>query len=297
MINRVNLILTHKCNLNCKHCYMDLQSRKHISDKEIKERAKGLIKKLHYFGINEIMFTGGEIFTSPFIKDILKFSKNFKIKNIVFTNGFDFDYSCLKYIDQVNVSLDGNEKNHNQMRGNKNSYKKVLELLEKLKTSNIWTCVQMSIYEKNLKDIEDVAYLLSNYLNVRTVHLNGIIAKGNAINNNYCASDDINMQIIKKIKDLYRITKYHIQFKTSLISNYDYINNYVNEVPRIPVWIDLIDGDFYLIKNDLEFSGKIEEFQLEIIEDMYLNLQRKLINKKLEKNNYINIEKELNSLN
>ena len=32
-------------------------------------------------------------------------------------------------------------------------------------------------------------------------------------------------------------------------SRYDFINNYINELPIFPVWIDIVDGDYYLIKN------------------------------------------------
>jgi len=296
MINRINLILTHKCNLNCKHCYMSLHNMKQESDEIILKNAKKLIKKLQKLGIDEIMFTGGEVFSFKYIRKLLEFSKSLNIKNIVFTNALSFDYSTLEYIDQVNVSLDGNEKNHNQLRGSDRSYSSVMKLLDELKKRDTWTCIQMSIHKDNINDLDDLPSLLMEHLNVRYVHLNGIISKGNALNSELVANNDINMAIINKLPELYQKTKYHIQFKTSLISKYDFKNNYINEIPRIPIWIDLIDNDFYLIKNNQKYNDFLERFDIISVEEMYKLLHNELKLKKLEGKDYINIEMELDSL-
>ena len=45
MINRANIILTHNCNLRCKHCYIDAKHCKENYE-EIFNKAKKIIESL-----------------------------------------------------------------------------------------------------------------------------------------------------------------------------------------------------------------------------------------------------------
>ena len=295
MINRVNIIVTHKCNLNCKHCYMDLQNQKQLTDDEVYMKTLKIIDILSDNNINEIMYTGGEIFTFKYAENILEYSKKKGIKNIIFTNGLEFDIKCLKYIDQVNVSLDGDEQIHNYIRGNKKSFKKVMELLDILKERNVWTNLQISLNDNNIDHLDFLPNLLLTHLNIRTVNLTSIINEGNAFKNKMSTSNNFDYKILKLLPNLYEKTKYHIQFRPSLISRYDFINNYINELPIFPVWIDIVDGDYYLIKNS-KYSDDVSKFNVKNIEKMCYNIQQKFIEMKLYKQDYINIEKEMESL-
>lgn len=292
MINRVNLIITHKCNLNCKHCYMDLLNQKQLNDDMICEKTINVIDFLKSKNINEIMFTGGEIFTFPFIKKLLIYSKERGFKNIIFTNCLNFDYTCLDYIDQVNVSLDGDEEIHNYIRGNKNSYKKVMEVLDELNNKKIWTNLQVSLNKENINKLNFLPELLLNHLNIRNVSLVSIVEKGNAISNNMFVNNAFDYEVLKLLPNLYEETKYHIQFRTSLISKYDFKNCYINELPIFPVWMDIIDDDYYLIKNT-KYSGKLSEFSEEKIKNMCYNIQQKLIDKNLQEKEFVDIEYEI----
>lgn len=297
MLTRVNMIITHKCNLNCKHCYMDLSKRKQKTDNETLMMVKNLIEQLYILGTKEIMFTGGEVFTFKYIKEILEYSKSKGIKNIVFTNGLDVDYTCLDLIDQVNISLDGKEETHNKIRGNKNSYKKVIELIGKLKEKDIWTVLQMSVSDFNVNEIDSLDKLLLENLNIRQVNITKIITKGNAEKNNIFTSDKIDDIILQKIKEMYKKTKFHIQFKSNLISRYDFINNYVNEKPRLPLWINVVDEEYYLIENNDKYKGSIIELDKEKIEKMMDEIHEKIKqNKNIGNGEYIDIESLINSI-
>ncbi|MBQ7136567.1 MAG: radical SAM protein [Bacilli bacterium] len=292
MINRVNLIITHKCNLNCKHCYMDLLNQKQLNDDAIYEKTISVVDLLKKEGITEIMFTGGEIFTFSNIKNILMYSKEKGFKNIIFTNALNFDYDCLDYIDQVNISLDGDEKTHNYIRGNQKSYKKVIETLDILKKKDVRTNLQISVNKHNINSLDFLPGLLLEHLNIRNVNLISIIDKGNAANNNIFADSSFDYEVIKLLPKLYEETKYHIQFRTSLISKYDFQNCYINEMPIFPLWIDIVDDDYYVIKNT-EYSGKLCEFNITNIKSMCYNIQQKLINKKVQEKEFINVEYEM----
>ncbi len=295
MIKRANIIITHKCNLNCKHCYMDLLHQKQLNDDEIYARTKKVVSMLKQQGIMEIMFTGGEIFTFKYIKEILEYSKSLGIKNIIFTNGLAFDNRCLDYVEQVNISLDGDKDTHNYIRGNNQSFDKVMEVLDILKGKDIWTTLQISLNEVNIKKLDFLPSLLLNHLNIRCVNLTSVINQGNAVINNMTTSYEFDYQVLKLLPKLYEDTKYHIQFRPSLMSKYDFVNCYINEIPFFPVWIDIIDNNYYIIK-DSSYSGKIDEFNVKKIEKMCYNIQQKFIEKKLFLHDYINVENEMESL-
>lgn len=295
MIKRANIIITHKCNLNCKHCYMDLLHQKQLNDDEIYARTKKVIDMLKQQGIMEIMFTGGEIFTFKYIKEILEYSKSIGIKNIIFTNGLAFDNQCLEYIDQVNISLDGDKEIHNYIRGNNRSFDKVMEVLDILKEKDIWTTLQISLNDVNIQKLDFLPSLLLNHLNIRSVNLTTVVNQGNAVINNLTNDDEFDYKVLKLLPKLYEDTKYHIQFRPSLMSNYDFVNCYINEIPIFPVWIDIVDNNYYVIK-DSSYSGKIDEFNVKKIEKMCYNIQQKFIEKKLFLHNYINVENEMESL-
>ncbi len=295
MIKRANIIITHKCNLNCRHCYMDLLHQKQLNDDEIYARTKKVIDMLKQQGIMEIMFTGGEIFTFKYIKEILEYSKSIGIKNIIFTNGLAFDNQCLEYIDQVNISLDGDKETHNYIRGNNRSFDKVMEVLDILKEKDIWTTLQISLNDVNIQKLDFLPSLLLNHLNIRCVNLTTVVNQGNAVINNLTNDDEFDYKVLKLLPKLYEDTKYHIQFRPSLMSNYDFVNCYINEIPIFPVWIDIVDDNYYIIK-DSSYSGKIDEFNVKKIEEMCYNIQQKFIEKKLFLHNYVNVENEMESL-
>lgn len=62
-LNRVEIVITNSCNLNCKYCYADGGSyglNKHYISPEDVSRYIGALLSAGYRSINEIMFFGGE---------------------------------------------------------------------------------------------------------------------------------------------------------------------------------------------------------------------------------------------
>lgn len=295
---RVNLIITHKCNLNCKHCYMELTNRKHLSDEKIYEKIITFIDKLFVFGFKEIMFTGGEVFTFKYLLKVLKYSKSKGMKNIIFTNCLKFEFETLKYLDQVNISLDGPEMKHNYLRDNPNSYKSVLSVLSTLKEKDVYTNVQVSIGDFNINDIDNLLPIFKDHLNIRKVNLNIIREEGNAVNNFSIDENKLMKKILEKLPIFYKKTYYHIQFAPDLISRENFINNYINETPMIPLWVDIVDNNFYLVYNNANYDFPLEKFEKNIINNMYKNIHNyfKANKEDIIKNEYIDIANILGNI-
>lgn len=64
-MNKINIIITHKCNLMCKHCYMNAGNMDFEETNIIFSKFKCVIQKIKEMGVKEIMLTGGECTISP----------------------------------------------------------------------------------------------------------------------------------------------------------------------------------------------------------------------------------------
>ena len=256
---------------------------------------KDLLKVLKLNNFNEIMFTGGECTTYKYLLDILELSKKMDFKNIIFTNGLNVNNEILDYVDIVNLSLDGPKDIHNYIRQNNRSYQNVIQLLDTLREREIWTNLQVSVSDYNVNHLDFLDSVLLDHLNIRTVYLALILNFGNAYYNNLCCDSDIEDIIDKKLFQLYEDTRYHFQFKTSYISKYDFIQYYVNEIPSFPVWFDLVDSLYYVLKNTNKLSGMINNFEISKINIINRTIHKLLVDNKkiILNNNRINVENEI----
>lgn len=141
-----NLIwfLTERCNLTCGFCFVSHTEREYRAElsfdeiKKVFDKSQGAIKK--------ISFTGGEpLIHKEFDKIFICASSMPKMNQLhVSTNGMcneklfavlkDCKNDQIHY--QVQSSIDGTESIHNEIRGHKNAYKKLVELIEAFKDFN-----------------------------------------------------------------------------------------------------------------------------------------------------------------
>lgn len=108
----IYIYLTNNCNEKCKHCYMYAGD---INIQEL-EAAKWIDVLTQYkvAGGKGVTFTGGEITVYKDYKKILKHAKNLGLIVTVLTNGIRWSKEdikeCSKYIDEIQVSIDGYNK-------------------------------------------------------------------------------------------------------------------------------------------------------------------------------------------
>ena len=294
MINKANIILTHNCNLRCKHCYIDAKSCKE-NYKEIYEKTKLLIDKLKKDKINNIMFTGGECMIFPYLKELITYAKELKMKTTIFTNGMIFDKEIFNLVDSINISIDGDISTHNYIRGNKNSYQNVLKVLDYLKEIDKYTKIQYTINNLNFDKLDSLIELTNNHLNIRTVSLVFVIPEGRAKDNSiYCEKEYID-NTYKKLDELYLKTQYHIQFVPNIIDEYGFINYYLSGDLSFPLWFDIPLNKYYLLSEDIKVHQDIEKYSKENIEkeaQYYLDILKKNKNNIIKKE-YIDVEKEI----
>lgn len=138
-INEVSINLTNDCNLRCIHCSsMCGETEKYyLSFEQIDSIVKWCVKN----HVEKIILTGGEIFLRKDIKEIILYIKGLYKGNLsIMTNGTlineDLIEVIVNNIYDVNISLDGyDEESVTIIRGH-GVFKKVMEVIEKLKAKD-----------------------------------------------------------------------------------------------------------------------------------------------------------------
>jgi len=133
-LNTAYLHLTMKCNLACEYCYM----RENLShNKPYLSTSKwiSVLLKLKNEGVQNIIFTGGEIFLHEGIFDIVKYAKELGFELTLLTNGtliYGDKLDLVEYVDKVIISLDGistskrkGSENYSTLENILNAHKKI----------------------------------------------------------------------------------------------------------------------------------------------------------------------------
>lgn len=187
--------ITSYCSNCCKHCYMYdknhvLHETPHIEELlEIYSKIKDFEDKYHV-SMNNYILTGGDPLSSPYFwnlveyldKDkrhisILGIPEQVNEKNIVLMEKYNIKY--------YQVSIDGIEKIHDDIRG-QGSYQRTIEAIKQLSRTSISVAVMYTLHEMNehamFQVIDDI-----DRLNVKvTFAFDFLVEEGNAAKNTDC---------------------------------------------------------------------------------------------------------------
>lgn len=161
--------ITAKCNLHCKHCYLD----KHMAEMSYKDflqvlkQYDELINKLQKVSEDKIIpnlhITGGEPFLHNDIDKIIRFLfwKRHKYHLAFMTNGTLLSPQLLRKLKRLRikalqVSIDGNRKTHDYNRSQGN-FDKVVNSLDLLYQCGIKSRVSFTANKNNFRQFSEVA--------------------------------------------------------------------------------------------------------------------------------------------
>lgn len=141
----VTWALTYRCNQSCNYCYIKPRESNELSTKDALRLARELAKE----GTRWLCLAGGEPLLRDDLKEIIGECKKNRIFISLSTNGCSRESikqlknAGLTQLDEIFISLDGDEKSHDSMRG-QGTYKKVIEnipLAKQLGARIILMCV------------------------------------------------------------------------------------------------------------------------------------------------------------
>ena len=204
--------VNNDCNLNCKHCRV-LEKNKKDQQLTLKE-AKELLSQLYYCGITKLNLSGGEPFIRKDIFVILEYAKKFE--DIVITTNCTLldEAKCQKLSDfsniRLSISLDGMEQIHDEFRGKKGTFKKVVDTLPILNKNNIKYSIRYTLSRDTIKDAKDVLRLAAEN-GAQDFNTRRVILTGNA-SEKLLISNEEYKNIIKEL--IQESKKLKINFRT-----------------------------------------------------------------------------------
>ena len=157
----VSLNVTNRCNLACSYCYGDYSKRKarDFTTKELLD----LIEELRNMGTRAIYISGGEPLLRNDIEEIIGAIKDKNMLCFMNTNGLLVPdrIKCLKRLDSLAISLDGDE-NANDINRGKGTFLKIIEAIKIARAEGLKVATNTVINLNNLKSIDTVISLAKN---------------------------------------------------------------------------------------------------------------------------------------
>lgn len=155
---KVNIALSYKCPLKCKHCYIDPEEEKQteLSSDEI----KNIIDQLNETGVAEVSFGGSDPFLREDLLEIITYARRKDINVSLSTTGIFVNRILARKIFElglksIRISFDGStEKSYDYLRG-KGSYRKAIRGIKILRDlfSEIPITMHSVISKYNLNEI------------------------------------------------------------------------------------------------------------------------------------------------
>ena len=176
------------CNLHCKHCWVNegWSSGELLS---ISNWSK-LIDESHSLGCKFVKITGGEPLLYPDIVPLYRYAATKIDKVSIETNGTiqpnGFWNALSEHLPHsVSVSLDSSSSAiHDGFRGKAGSWKKTVDFIKKLISSNIKNQIIMSISNTDIESVQSMINLASN-LGVNSLKINFVIPLGKAASSSF----------------------------------------------------------------------------------------------------------------
>ncbi|HVG21201.1 MAG TPA: radical SAM protein [Blastocatellia bacterium] len=155
-------ILTAVCNLKCPMCYSYLgQGSADISKK------RAIVDRLREYGLQKIMFTGGDPTIDRDLVQIVQYAKLKGFKTAISTNGILLSEALMQALDccldELTLPIDGSVPEiHGNHRGQDSHLDTVMRLLKQVKNYGFQTDVSTVVTRLNLGDILNILRLVES---------------------------------------------------------------------------------------------------------------------------------------
>ncbi|EKE13252.1 MAG: radical SAM protein [uncultured bacterium] len=183
---RVYIERTRKCNLRCDTCFNSsgVEPEGELTTDELKKSLDGMRKD----NILDLRFSGGEITTKPNWHEEVGYAKELGFAVSVNTNGVfqnpdkTVEQLATLHIDQITISIDGNQEHHDKNRG-RGTYEKSLEALKELKRRGASTRTNTVLTTLSINDPESIIQSVAPYVDEMAFFHMRLIGRAQGIQN------------------------------------------------------------------------------------------------------------------
>lgn len=151
---KVIIELTTCCTHRCIHCYINDHGKVGLNKKQVYQ----LLEELREFGVYEVQFTGGEIFTRDDVFDIIAYARKLYFKVILLTNLSLLNEKSIEKLEELNVQkisttlFSMNDVINDRITNSYHSATKVINNLLLLKKTNIELEIKTVVMRENANE-------------------------------------------------------------------------------------------------------------------------------------------------
>ncbi len=155
----LELQLTDRCNLGCKHCYIGPSRSRSLP----LERVIGVIEEFEKMQGLRLLITGGEPFMYPEFSQLNERLPDFGLRKILFTNGLLLTEPLIDSLNvqELQISIDGMEDGHEAIRG-KGTYRKTINVIDMAMARGFEVSISTMVHSRNLNDFGAMERLFSD---------------------------------------------------------------------------------------------------------------------------------------
>jgi selenobiotic family peptide radical SAM maturase len=173
--------ITHRCDLNCLHCY-DRSLQTDVSLEQgivVLDQMRDFCLRHHVYG--QVSFSGGNPFLHPHFFALYQAARERNLSLAILGNPVSEDQlNKLLAIEKpvfYQVSLEGLQPHNDHIRG-KGNFASVLNFLELLKNKKIYSMVMLTLTQDNMDQVLPLAELLRDRVDLFTYNRLSMVGEG-----------------------------------------------------------------------------------------------------------------------
>lgn len=157
--------MTNRCNLRCRHCYIEAEDKAY-SYELTKKEALNFIEDLGSMKVPVLLFSGGEPLLRQDIFELGERAALQGIRPVISTNGTLINKTLARAIKEagfqyVGVSLDGMPKTHDGLRCKDGAFDMALKGIRNCLEEGVRTGVRFTINRENAKELPELLDLVA----------------------------------------------------------------------------------------------------------------------------------------
>jgi radical SAM protein with 4Fe4S-binding SPASM domain len=147
----LELQITDRCNLRCKHCYIGAASGRELGVAQ----ARRALREFEEMQGLRVLLTGGEPLLHSRFDEINEMLPDLCLRKVLFTNGMLLDRDTLRRlkVHEIQVSIDGMMHSHERLRG-PGTWEKALYALRSAMDAGFSASVSTMVTSLNLQDFD-----------------------------------------------------------------------------------------------------------------------------------------------
>ncbi len=155
----LELQITHRCNLQCRHCYIGEDSHRDLSRKQIQK----VLEEFEEIQGLRLLLSGGEPLLHPYFWEVNEVLGDYAFRSVLLSNGTLISKEVAKKlrVHEVQISLDGMKEGHESLR-RKGTFEKTIMAIDHLQEANMRVSVATMIHRRNLSEFDQLASLLQS---------------------------------------------------------------------------------------------------------------------------------------